>query len=628
MKSGFIKALLYITGVIFALAPLNTISADEVEFSAQAKTTVSQGETFRVIFSLNAQGDNFQAPGFKGFSVVSGPNPSTSSSFQMINGKVTQSVQQSFTYLIHATSPGSFDIGSASIVVDGKTYRSNALKITVVTGDAGNRRQTQAAGSPSDTQSPDNDDATGNKNDAFIRTFVSKTNPVQGEQITATTKVYTRVGISSLELKTNLSTVQGFWSADLLRNANVPTDNEIINGERYVTKEIQKVALFPLKSGELSIPAIEMEAIVQVQKTRKRSSSGDPFFDSFFNDAFFNTSVEQVKRKLSSPAVRLNVQALPEAGKPSDFSGAVGSFNFEAKVDRTELKANEAINLKITISGIGNIDLIDKFNITFPSDFETYDPKINTHTQITSGKLGGSKTFEYLLIPRNAGEFTIKPIEFSYYDPNQKKYFSRSSSEFKFKVAKGDGNTSAVSYSGVNQQDIQYIGSDIRHIKVPPFALSESGNILIGSMLYWLIFGGLFFLASILYFWMLHRRKLAGNTGQMKLRRANKVSRKRLRKAAAYLKTAEEAAFYNEISAALWGYLSDKFNIPLARLSMDSVNDALSERSVSAETIAQFRETLDNCEFARFAPGDKTANMEGIYQQALAIISRIERELR
>lgn len=626
MKSGFLKTLLYLTGFFIFLAPYNAVHADETEFTAQAKTTVSQGETFRVVYSLNAQGENFQAPGFKGFSVVSGPNPSTSQSFQMINGKVTQSVQQSFTYLLNASATGTYDIGPASINVDGKTIRSNALKITVVAGNTSNTRPSQSS-SPSSSQSNDGD-AGVSKDDIFLRTTVSKSNPMQGEQIVATLKVYTRVGISSMNFNSSLTTVPGFWATDLLKNVQTPTEYEMINGERYMTKELQKVALFPLKSGDQSIPAIDIDVVAQIQKTKKRSRSGDPFFDSFFNDAFFNSSVEQVPMKLKAPAIRVSVQPLPDNGKPVGFTGAVGNFNIEATADRSELKANEAINLKITISGIGNIDLIEKPAIGFPGDFETYDPKVSNISQTSGGKLGGKKVFDYTVIPRNAGTFTLKPIEFSYFDPTQRKYVSLKTKEFIFNVAKGDGSASNVTYSGVNQQDIQYIGSDIHHIKIPPFTLYATQNILTGSLLYWIILLGLLILATAIYLYLYQLRKRAGNLGQLRLRRANKISRKRLRKASEHMKAGRETDFYNEVSAALWGYLSDKFNIPLAVLSMDSVNEALLNKKVSPEMIEQFTETLNNCDFARFAPGDKVANMEGIYEQASAIITRIERELR
>lgn len=606
--------------------------AQDVSFTASAKNSVVQGETFRVIFSLNTQGDKFRAPDFKGFDVVSGPNPSTNSSYSMINGKVSQSVQQSYTYLIHASSAGTFTIGPATISVGGKDYKTNSLQITVAKGTAQstspNQNATQGRQQGREQNEPIENAADLSKDDVFIKAYSNKTNIMEGEQVVVTYKIYTRVPVANLR-PNNLATISGFWSQDLLEDNKVQEQQqEIINGSQYVTAEIKKLALIPLKSGSINIPAMEMELTAQVEKKQKRRSTGDPFFDSFFNDAFFNRSVEQVERKIFSNALKLNVQALPSNGKPADFSGAVGDYVFSTEIDRTELKANEAINLKITISGSGNIDLLEQPNVEFPPDFETYDPKVSSAINKTASGISGKKVFEYLLIPRNAGEYRIKPIAFTWFDLKSKSYVTKSSPEYVIKVAKGDGSSSNVSYSAVNQQDVEYIGSDIRHIKLPPYGLRPIGSSFFASGQYFvlvllvLVIG----IAAIVY--LRHRQKQKGNLSMMRLKYATKVSRKRLQKAKAFLDKGDEASFYNEISAAMWGYLSDKFSIPLSELSIDSVNEALGRKQVNEETIKNFTETLNNCEFARFAPGDKVKNMDQIYNQALEIISRIERELK
>jgi len=605
------------------------VQADNVRFIAEAPQSVSVGATFRVVFTLNAEGDHFNGPDFKGFDVISGPNQGSSQSFQMINGNVSQSVSLSFTYLIRASVAGTFEIRPAKITTNGKELHSNSLQVTVSSSGApqGNNGQQGQSQGRQQRQSSDNQarEGTIDGKDVYIRTIVSKTNPTVGEQITVTYKIYTRVGVSNLNL-TNMPNISGFWSKDLLEpQKQLQQSTETIDGQEYITAEVRKLALFPLKSGEVTIPPMEMTVVAQV-KSRKKSRVRDPWFDAFFNDPMFNSSTQAVEVPLKSNAVTVNVRDLP-AGKPADFSGATGNYSLSGNVDRTQLKANEAINLKITISGTGNLEMIDKLPITFPPDFDTYDPKVTTNIN-KGATISGSKTFEYLIIPRNAGSFTIDPVKFVYYDLSESRYKTLSTDKFEIEVAKGDGTQANISYSGVDQKDVQYVGNDIRHIKLPPFPLKDSGIQFFGSLYYLLAFAGIVLVIIVLQTLLYKRRKALGNTGLMRLKKATGVARKRLKKAGIFLKSGSETEFYNEISQALWGYLSDKFQIPLAELSTESVNDALNARKVNQELIDAFTETLQNCEFARFAPGDKNANMEHIYTQALEVISRIERELR
>lgn len=604
-------------------------NADEVTFTAEAPQSVSTGSTFRVVFTLNANGERFKGPDFKGFDVVSGPNQSTSQSFQMINGNVNQSVTQQFTYIVSASVAGTFEIRPASITYKGKEYKSNALQIAVSSTGA----SSSGGGSQGNAQSQQRNQSSGNQSndgtisgkDLFVRTIVSKTNPTVGEQITVTYKIYTRIGVSNLNI-TSLPNISGFWSKDLLESQKqIQQSTETIDGEEYITAEIRKQALFPLKSGEVTIPPIEMSVVAQV-KSRKKSRVRDPWFDAFFNDPFFNSANQAVEVPLKSNAVKVNVRDLP-SGKPAEFSGAVGNYTLKSTVDRTQLKANEAINLRITISGTGNIEMIDKLPIIFPPDFDTYDPKVTSSLQ-KGNTISGSKTFEYLIIPRNAGSFTINPVNFNYYDLSENRYKTLSTDSFSIEVAKGDGTQSAVSYSGVDQQDVQFVGTDIRHIVLPPFTLKNTGSHFFGSPKYLVLLCAIIIMTIVAQILLQKRRKALGNTGLMRLKKATGVARKRLKMAGIHLKSGAETEFYNEISHALWGYLSDKFQIPLSELSTDSVNDALLARKVNQELTDAFTSTLHNCEYARFAPGDKKANMEQIYSQALEVISRIERELR
>jgi hypothetical protein len=606
--------------VIFALGGIG-LSAQDVEFTASSKSNVQVGEQFRAVFTVNQQVDRFEGPDFEGFNVLSGPNQSTNQSYQFINGKVSQSYQLTFTYYLQAAREGSFTVKPAKVVANGKTYQSNEMSINVsqASGNAsqvqqGNKRNSQA------TQSGTN------KNDVFIKALVDKSSPYQGEQVIVTYKIYTTVPISQINIS-KISSFPGFWSQNLL-NDNDPLKqyNEVINGKEYVVADIRKIALFAQRSGEIRIDAMELECVAQVKVENSRSR--DPFFDSFFNDPFFNRNFQNVELKVESNPLNINVKPLPALGKPMIFSGAVGSFKMSSAVDRTALKANEPLTLTITISGKGNLELIDALPLAFPPDFETYDPKISNNLSKTGSGISGSRTFEYLVIPRNSGEFRIKAVEFSYFDPALQAYSTLKTPEYVINVERSDEESSGITYSGISQKNIEFIGSDIRHIKTGAIQLKPVNALFLAStsFLLWLILPFIIFLASVIIW--LRNKKEKGNIALMRNRQANKVAKKNLKTAGEYLKQNLTNEFFEEISRALWGYISNKFNIPLSDLSIDTVNQRLSDKKISDDSIRQFTTVLENCEFARFAPGDKSERMQDVYNEALTVISKIEQELK
>jgi len=617
--------------IVFALVAATTCYAQDIRLTGQSKQVVAVGETFTLIYTLNAQGNGFRGPNIQGFDMLSGPNTSTSSSIRSVNGNTTMSITYTFTYLLQATREGTFDIPAASVSVNGKQITSNTLSIKVVKNPNSQGTQYQGSGNQNrgggggGTQAAAN---AGNPNDVFIKAFASSSNPLQGEGIVVTYKIYFKVNISQPYIS-KLPSFSGFWSPNLAKeNDKLQQSTEVIDGVQYTVADIRKIALFPLKSGRLTIDPLELTCVAQVKKQSK-TKTGDPFFDDFFNDSFFNSGVANVEKTLKSNPVVINVQPLPEAGKPADFSGAVGSFTFHSEVDKTRVKTNEAVTLKCTVSGKGNIQLIDKMNVSFPPDFESYDPKVTSDVQTTGAGISGSQVFEYLLIPRKAGKFNIKPITFSYFDLEKRRYISLSSPEFSLDVEKGSGESGAVmTYSGANKEEIKYIGSDIRHIKDTGFPLVPAGSRFFNSMGFWaLMICPLLLFLVFLVLW----RKLAArrsDTILMKNLKATKIARRRLQKAEQFQKAGQQDNFYIAISQSLWGYLSDKFGIPMAELSIDSVHEALVRKNVSEAIISQFIETLNNTEFSRFAPGEKNVNMERIYNEALEIITKMERELR
>jgi hypothetical protein len=595
----------------------------EVQFTGSARPTVGVGETFNLAYTVNAQASKFQGPVITGFDVLSGPFSSTSSSIRAINGRTTMSIASTFTYILRANKEGTFEIPAATVIADNKQYRSNVVVIKVV--KSAGSGQVTTPGATGKNNSQDNGAIQSGSNDVFVKAVVDNSNPYQGEGIILTYKIFFKVSISQPNI-TKPSSLEGFWSQNLV-NAKVNQYNQTIEGEVYRVADLLKVVLYPLKSGRLVIDPFELECVAQYKRQTK-TKTGDPFFDDFFNNSFFNESYANVEKTLKSNSVVVNVKPLPTAEKPVDFSGAVGTFTFKTDLDKTRTKTNDAINLKCTITGKGNIQLIDKLNINFPPDFETYDPKITNNVSTTGTGASGSQTFEYLIIPRKAGKFSIKPISFTYFDLEKRRYVTLNSPLYTIDVDKGSGDNATVTYSGAGKEDIKYIGSDIRHIKNQPLHLQNTGVFFFGSNVFFLMLllpVLLFFLFII--FWKKQEERRS-DAVLMKNRKATRIAIKRLKKASIFLKEQKQEEFYIEISQALWGYLSDKFGIPMAELSMDSVHEALLRKNVKDGIINQFIETLNNTEFARFAPGEKAMIMEKTYREALEIITRIERELR
>lgn len=612
--------------ILFVLAILTGLLDDmigqSVEFTASAKSSVQVGEQFRLVYMVNVQVDRFEGPDFEGFSMLSGPNQSTSQSYQFINGKVSQSFQVSYTYYLQANQEGAFNINPAKIIAEGKTYESNSLTINVSQSNSPQKPAPQ--GNQRAPQQPRQESA--NKDDVFIKASVDKSQPFQGEQVIITYKIYTTVPISQINIS-KISSFPGFWNKSLLNdNDPLKQSNEVVNGKQYVVADLRKIALFAQRNGEIKIEPMELQCVAQIKAENSRSR--DPFFDSFFNDPFFNRNYQNVELKVESNPLAIAVRPLPANGKPLDFSGAVGSFMVTSEIDRTEIKSNEPINLKIKITGKGNLELIDALPMSFPPDFETYDPKITNDLVKNPNGISGSRTFEYLIIPRNPGEFQIKPIEFSFFDPSKQAYITLSTPRYNIKVNKGEDQPSGVTYSGVSQKNIQFIGSDIRHIKTGYIQLNRINSFFIASssLIIWLVIPALLFITFIVL-WSKNKKR-SGNIALIRNRKANKVARKNLQKAGEYLKSNSTEAFFEEISRALWGYISNKFNIPLSDLSIESVHHRLSHKSISAESISQFTGILEKCEFARFAPGDKSGKMQEIYNEALEVISKIEQELK
>lgn len=598
-----------------------TANAGDIKFTASAPAEVQAGQQFRLVYTINAEADNFVAPEITGFAIIAGPSHASSSSVQIINNQVTRTFSYTYTFTLAAYKEGRFTIPAAKVRSGGKQYTSNTVTIKV----------NPAASPPSGTQTPQDQSSQTpgpiTSKDVFLRVTADKTNPYLGEQVVVTYRLYSRLPITNYHIEQSPSS-PGFWAEDLMSGRSRPPQyTDIIDGIQYSVAEIRKLALFPQRSGNLRVEPLEMEIVARVQQQTQRRRTGDPFFDSFFDDPFFGSRVQNVNHTLRSNALNINVKPLPVQNRPATFGGAVGDFSIQATVDKTELTANEPINLKVVINGKGNVRLIDKLNFQFPPSFEVYDPRITSDVRVSPTGVSGTRTLEYLIIPRSAGTFTVKPATFSFFNPAREQYLNLNTPEFTFRIIRGAGEDLAGTAIG-DQQAIQYIAQDIRFIRQGPFRLQSIGTYFFGSVKFYVFYISPLVLFGI--FLILLRNHIRNNQDvvRVKNRRATHIARKRLKKADGYMKLRISEKFFNELAHALWGYLSDKFNIPLSELSLDTARRRLEQRMVNPEIIQDFITVLEKCEFARFAPGDKAQTMYQLYEKALALITRIEKELK
>ncbi|MCR5645056.1 MAG: BatD family protein [Bacteroidales bacterium] len=607
--------------IIALLAPL-ALMAQEPSIKVSAKPQVALGEQFRIAFEVNADGKDFKAPSFNGFTLVGGPFNSTSSSVQVVNGSMTRSVSNTYTFVLRADSEGDFTIGSASIKVDGELLQSEPYAIKVVADDSSSA-SSSSSGQPSSTQAQTNtNDPQVSGQDLFVKVIPSKKSAYVGEPFVLTYKLYTRVSVSQLSVS-NIPSYGGFWTKDCDSQTQ---GSEVVNGIQYTTYEIKKVVLIPQKAGNFTIEPMVVECVAQVLTQRNNQWGNDPF--GFFNDPFFSRSYSNVPKTIQTATVNFEAKSLPVQGKPDSFNGAVGDYNFTVSADRDELSTNEAFTLTMTVSGKGNVELVNLPQPVFPPDFEVYDPKITNNVDANGQGMNGTKKAEYLVIPRRAGNFNIPPMEFSYFNPAKGQYNTLSSSGMSLKVNKGAGDdTGDGGLYASNQEGIKYLGSDIRHIKTSTTKLKPVGTHFFASPMYWAILVALLIVFIVAMILVRKRRQFKQDVVLVRNKKATKVAKGRLKNAYKYLKEQDQNHFYEEMSQALWGYISDKLGIERSVLSMETVKEAMIGKGIDEALSNEFVETLNTCEFARFAPGDAAEKMQGLYDRGMDVIMKVEKTI-
>ena len=575
---------------------------------------------------LNAKpdGESFRAPDFEGFDVLAGPAVSQGSSIRIVNGSMSKSVNYTITFVLLPQAAGNITIGAAEIVVDGTTYRTRPLPIEVVDEDAaaprgsGNARNDASSGGTggAETEADSPGAAQGQlaADDILLRAIVSRTSVYKGEPLRVTFKLYERVNVVGYE-DVKFPSFNGFWAQEL-NTDNARRQRETFNGKVYETLVAREFLLYPQQAGTLTIDPAELTAVAQIVVRSRRPV--DPFFGS-------GHEVRNVPRKVRSQRVDVTVKPLP-AGAPASFSGAVGRFTMDATPPAGPLAANSAATYTVRISGTGNLTFVQAPKLTLPGSFEQYNVKTTESIDTSAAGISGYRQFEYPFIARADGTFDIDPVEFSYFDPERMAYRTLAAQPLVLEVApdaKGGGEAVVMQGRGMSKEDVRLLGQDIRFIKLGPAQLRPQRAPLFLSSLYWAVLAGVLLLFGIIYTGERKRIRESQNAALVRGRRANKIAVQRFRAARRFMEQEERHAFYEEMLRALWGYMSDKFNIPVANLTKENVREELHRRGVATEVSQRFSSIVTLCEEAQYSPA-ATARMSDVYAEGVDFVSQIE----
>ena len=583
----------------------------QTEIKVEAPNVVAADEQFNVTFIIEGEDSpsDFAWTSGEEFQIQWGPQQGKSTSIQIVNGKRSKTVQSTYTYVLRPVRTGRFSIPAATAKVKGRQISSQTKTIEVASAGAASAQRPQTG------QQPQRQSAGVSDSDIFMTLTLDRTKVVVGEPITATLKLYQRVNIAGFE-NVSFPTFNGFWSQETEAPTNIEFNREVYDGQIYNAALLRKFTLIPQQQGQVTINPAEMTCLVNIRV----SSGGTSIFDGFFDD------YRTVRKKVSTKPVTVTVSPLP-AGAPASFAGGVGEFRISAKVSKDTLKTHEAASLLVTVSGRGNVSLLEAPKVNFPPDMEVYDTKVSDRIDKTG--LSGSRTYEFPFIPRSYGDFVIEPVKYSYYDVNQKKYVTLETAPISLVVLKGNETEHAgVIVSGPVQKDVKNLASDIRFINVKDSTLVPQGSFFVGTALFWVLLVALFLVASVLWAALRHLAARRADVAGTRNRKATKMALKRLHLANTFLKQNLYTAFYEELHKALLGFISDKLNIPASELSRDRISEALTEGGVDAAHAETFIGILDACEFARYAPSAGNDAMAAHYNSALEVISSIDSNMK
>ena len=599
-----------------ALCIVHCKGADEVKFVASAPQRVIVGQPFQLVLSINEDGKDLRLPDIKGFEIIAGPYTSTSSSTQIINGDIRTSREVRYTYTLLPEKEGDYQIQPATIVVKKEKYYSNVLNIKVLPEDK--TSQSHQQGNSQSGQIRQSQSIT--SENLFIRPIVSRTKVKEQEALLLTYRLYARVDVTNIQ-SPKFPDFKGF----LVQEIELPQDRtmqpENYEGMNYYTYDLRKVLLFPQETGKVAIESMSCDVIVRVRSAQQRPRS---FFDDFFD------TYQEVAKTVTTSKLNLTVEPLPQP-KPANFSGIVGKLSLSTKVSTTEVEANQPITITLKLQGAGNLKMLKNPTLQFPQDFETYEPKATNNFTTGSTGLSGSKTIEYLVIPRHDGDFVIPATTISYFDVESDSYKTLSTEAISIRVNKGaqTASNSPVVTNFTGQEKVEVLATDIRYINTMAPNLRPTERFIAGSLLFWLFYVISLFLTICLIIIFRKQARDNANVALMRNKKANKVARRRLKVAEREYKAGNKDAFYDEILKALWGYLSDKLSIPVSELNKDNISSRLSQRGVSEEVVTEFMQLLNDCEFERYAPiGNKESAMRHTFESTEKLISTLESTIK
>ncbi len=607
MRSLLFMMLWMFIGHAFALA-------GDVSFQVSAPQQVAEGERFRVTWTLDARPDDFSAPAFDGFRRLSGPSTSSSTSTQIINNQVTTTVSYSYTFVLEAREQGTFTISPATAVIDGQEFASESTGVEVSDSPAAPRQ-------PQDPRQTDTAQTRPGSDDIFIRAEISNNSPFRGEQVIVSYKLYTRLSVQRYNIE-RLPGFQGLWTENITPSGQPAVTREEVNGQIYQVAEIRRMAVFPQRSGNITIEAMDVETTVRMPgQDRQRPGS---LLDEFFGGSPFDRH-RTILHKVTAEPVVLSVRPLPEEGQPDDFTGLVGQFDLEATLDPGRIDLNDAATLQVSLSGDGNIRMAELPDFDLPQQLDVFEPQIGDDIRTTRSGVSGSRVFDYVIIARGTGRFDIPAIRVSYFDPDTRTYRSATSGPFQLQV---EGDPAVVSAHPDGIPGGRWMAEDIRFIHTGAVSWQQAGEVFYRSTRFFVLVAiPVLLLALFLILWKTHMRNATDLHG-MRMKKARKVAVRRLKQAQRLLKENKKEAFFEEIFRALWGYVSDRLNIPVSRLNKENVAAAFESRQIPALLAARFLEGLHDCEYARFGPAGDESPMDTVYSKALDTIVAIEKELR
>ena len=581
----------------------------EISVVADYPEVVRTGQQFSVSWTINSGGGDFSEPPFTGFYKLMGPQTSYSSSTQIINGKISRETTYTYIYYLQALNEGKYVIPPATFTLKNKAYYSDSLRIEVIGGNASQQTVPGTGRAVEEGLVQETGD------DVFVNLSLNKKEVYLGEHIVATVKIYSRVDISGInEIK--FPGFEGFLKTDLDTPPLTSLQRENVNGTIYGTGVVQQFLLYPQISGDISIDPVQISVLI-----RQKTGQSDPFFGDFFG------TYTTVPKAVLSKALKVKVNPLPGI-KPADFSGIVGKADLDATLNKDTVKVNDAVNLRLVISGSGNLKLANAPEMKLPADLEVYDPKVTDNLKNGLNGTSGQKIFEYLLIPRHYGDFTIPPIRYSYFNISTRKYENLETPELHFYAIKStDQNAGITVYGGVSKEDVKYLGQDIRFIKSDPGLLRKSGNILSSKRTFYTAYAFALVLFLVILFVRREHIRRNADLKSVRNRKAGKVAGKRLKEAEKCLKEKQTDRFYEEILKAIWGYLSDKLNIPVSELTRNSAVKSLTEKGIEEAEINTLTSVIDTCEYARYAPSSSAAEAEKIYEEASKFIRFVENSI-